>query len=748
MQELISRFLKIIADRISRHRLLYIIIVVLITAALIYPLFQIKFNSDMDVFSPDEPVVVAKKYVEDNFISEKVILIIAIPSSGRINDTEFLNDLLETEDGIERNEIIENTFSVADYIEFILYVSNLTISECPPEMLDSLLYQASLDRNVSGLFTSEAALITVSPSDSSDEGDLSKFLREQVRDTENVEYYILAGFDEDLNDGALRSLYLFPVTIAFIIAVMYLSLRRWFDVVLTVFAIPVVLIWTFGLSVIVGLEITILGMAVPFIVLALGIDYAIHSMNRYTEEKEKGLSGEDTPVGVSHRTSGDLSNEAAAGRTIKYLGVALLLSSITTVAAYLSNAASSIPAVVDFGIMVGIGITSSFLIMGLLLPVVRSLFGRGNVGKKRADPVGKVWKKLSRKLGSLFNKRRNAAIALTLTLIITAISASMALKLDSEFEPDDILPEDSEWLEAQRILMEHFPINLNSYQVLIKGDITAPETLRAIDAVSAKNQVSDSFTHQITNWSSFDSDGITKLLDQIFIEDPSIGHVVHKGENGYDATVIWVNGVDEKDIDLSSLEGVKGIDFILTGEKITGDLVLNELSSSMLTSLVISIIVCVVVVSLVYLSPRIGIITLLPVSIVTVWLLSAMRILGFSLNVVTIIIAVTSIGVGIDYSIHITHSFLSERAKNIQRREAIINSLGRSGISLVGAALTTSLGFLVLAFAPMEGFYAFGVLTPIMILFSLFGAILILPPLLLLSDRFPYIRDILSRRKK
>lgn len=731
MQELISKFLKIIADRISRHRILYIIIVVLITAALIYPLLQIKFNADMDVFSPDEPVVVAKKYVEDNFLSEKVILIIAIPTSGRVNDTEFLGDLIETGDWIEVNEIIENTFSIADYIEIVLNMSNLTMSECPLEMLDSLLYQATMDRNVSGLFTSEAALIMVSPSDSSDEGELSEFLRKDVRDTQNVQYKILAGFDEDLNDGAIRSLYLFPVTIALIIAVLYLSLRRWFDVVLTMFAIPVVLIWTFGISVIVGLEITILGMAVPFIVLALGIDYAIHSMNRYTEEKERGLSG-----------------EKAAGTTIKYLGVALLLSSITTVAAYLSNAASSIPAVVDFGIMVGIGITSSFLIMGLLLPVVRSLFGKGNIGKKRADPVGTIWKKLSRKLGRLFNKPRNAAIVLAFILIITAISASMALKLDSEFEPDDILPEDSEWLDAQRTLVEHFPINLNSYQVLITGDIANPETLRAIESVTLNNQVSDSLVHHLTNWSSLDSEGIAELLDQIFIEDPSMGHVLHKDGNVYDATVIWLDGAHENDIDLTSLEGVKGIDFIITGEKLTGDLVVDELSSSMLTSLFISIIVCAVVVSLVYLSPRIGIITLLPVSIVTVWLLSAMRILGFSLNVVTIIIAVTSIGVGIDYSIHITHSFLSERAKNIVRQKAIINSLGRSGISLVGAALTTSLGFLVLAFAPMKGFMAFGILTPIMIIFSLFGAILVLPPLLLLSDRLPYIKNILGRRNR
>ena len=724
MKELISKFLEMIANGISRHRLLYIIIALIVTAALIYPLSNLRFTSDMDVFSPDRPEVVAKRYVEENFISERTILVIAVPISGRTNDTAFLADLLETEGRVRGGADIERTFSVATYVEMALNMSGSSLSAAPQQMLDLLLEESSADRNISGLFTKKAALILVTPGDPFDENRIATFLRENAPNTKETEYHVLAGFDNDMDDGARRSLYLFPVSLAFIIAVLYLSLRRWFDVVLVVCAIPVVLIWTFGISVLLGLQVTILGAAVPFIVLALGIDYSIHSMNRYTEEKAKGSNGEE-----------------AARLTIKHLGVALLLSSITTVAAYISNAASSIPAVVDFGIMVGIGIACSFLVMGLMLPVVRSLFGRNAIRKERKDPLEEVWKKLSRWLGRSFDLRRNAAIILAGTLVITVMAGYMALQLDSEFEPDDVLPDDSKWLVAEKVLTENFPRSLNTYQVLVTGDMASTEALKAIENVTVNNQVSDSLTLRIENWSSLDDEGIRDLLDRTFTEDPSIGHVLHREGDGYDATVIWLSGSDENDLDLSSLEGLKEMDFIVTGDSITHDVVLHELSSSMLTSLAISIVVCIVVVSIVYYSPRIGIITLLPVSIVTVWLLSTMRSMGFSLNVVTIIIAVTSIGVGIDYSIHITHSFLSERANNADRRTAIINSLDRSGISLVGAALTTSFGFLVLAFAPMEGFYAFGVLTPIMIIFSLLGAILILPPMLLLSDRFPYLKD-------
>ena len=730
MKEPISKFLEGIANGISRHRVLYLIIALVITAALVYPLSNLRFTSDMDVFSPDKTEVVAKQYIEDNFISERTILVIAIPVTGRTNDTFFLNDLLETEARLVAGDGINRTFSVAAYVEMALNMSGSSLSEAPQLMLDSILKAASSDRNISGLFTEKAALIAVTPQDPYDENSVATFLRENAPDTENAELHVLAGFDNDMDDGARRSLYLFPASLAFIITVLYLSLRRWFDVVLVVCAIPVVLVWTFGISVLLGLEVTILGAAVPFIVLALGIDYAIHSMNRYTEEKVKGSSGGE-----------------AARLTIKHLGVALLLSSITTVAAYVSNAASSIPAVVDFGIMVGIGITCSFLVMGLMLPVVRSLFGRSARRKDRKDPLADIWKRTSRRLARFYDVKRNAAFILAGTLVITTVAGYMALQLDSEFEPDDVLPADSKWLEAERALSENFPRNMNTYQVLIKGEIATAETLGAIENVTVNNRVSDSLALRIENWSSLDDEDIRELLDRASAEDPSIGHVLHAEGNGYAATVIWLSGKDENDMDLSPLEGIQGIDFVVTGDSVTHDVVLNELSSSMLTSLAISIVVCAVVVSMVYYSPRIGIITLLPVSIVTVWLLSTMRNMGFSLNVVTIIIVVTSIGVGIDYSIHITHSFLSERANDSERRQAMISSLDRSGISLVGAALTTSFGFLALAFAPMEGFYAFGVLTPIMIIFSLLGAILILPPMLLLSDRIPYLKDWMGGEK-
>ncbi len=726
MRKLTSRALAVAAGHITQNRKKYIIFVIFLTVALIYPLRSIEFNSDMDSFAPGKPELKARDYIESNFRTQRNIICIALPAEGAINDTDFLQDIWDAEQSLRAELDGVFVFSLADYLMGSLGAMNISLENAPGYTVDLLINAASRDQNVSGTFNQDCLMILVSIINSSaDEEDMGMEIRDLMRDTDDTRFFVLAGFNHDLNEGAVRSLYLFPITLVLIAGILFLSIRRLFGVVLTLLAIPIVLVWTSGISALLGLEFTIFASAVPFIVLALGIDYAIHSMNRFSNERDEGKTGMQS-----------------ARRTIKHLGVALLLSSITTVAAYLSNAASSIPAVVDFGIMVAIGITCSFFVMGLFLPMVSSFFVKKGRKKKKRDPFRAVWRRFSIIMARFFSMKRNAVLVIAGALILTAVWSFGALNLERTFEPGEVLPEDSPWLEAEEMLTKYFPQKADPYQVLIRGDITSREVLSAIQNVTLVNSAEDSPIYRIGNWSDLDEEGIKNMFDGLFENDPTIGQVLHRSGNEYDAAVIRIRAEDRGSIDLSALEGMDDADHILTGQKITYDIIISEISNSMLTSLVISIIVCAIVVSLVFQSPRIGIITLLPVSIMTVWLLGTMNFIDFSLNIVSIIIVVTAIGVGIDYSIHITNSFITQRDLGKEREKALSYSLQTSGLSLVGAALTTSLGFFILVFSPMRGFNAFGVLTPIMILFSLLGAIIILPAMLMLSDRLPYLKDV------
>ena len=127
-------------------------------------------------------------------------------------------------------------------------------------------------------------------------------------------------------------------------------------------------------------------------------------------------------------------------------------------------------------------------------------------------------------------------------------------------------------------------------------------------------------------------------------------------------------------------------------------------------------------------------ITTLPIGLVVSWLYGIMYIGGYSLNFVTATIGAISIGVGIDFSIHITQRF-REEIRNNSKEVALRKTLNGTGIALLGSALSSMAGFAIMGMAPMPLFASFGQITAIMILLALISSVFVLPSLLVLVSR-------------
>ena len=93
------------------------------------------------------------------------------------------------------------------------------------------------------------------------------------------------------------------------------------------------------------------------------------------------------------------------------------------------------------------------------------------------------------------------------------------------------------------------------------------------------------------------------------------------------------------------------------------------------------------------------------------------------------------IGVGIDYSVHITERYRQELSKGVDRRTALELTARHSGRALTGSAASTMFGFAIIFFAPMPMFSSFGLLTALMILMAFVAALLVLPSLLIMVTK-------------
>jgi len=213
-----------------------------------------------------------------------------------------------------------------------------------------------------------------------------------------------------------------------------------------------------------------------------------------------------------------------------------------------------------------------------------------------------------------------------------------------------------------------------------------------------------------------------------------------------DATliIIGVPGTREQEVtrasaaelneDMDTAMGdVDSIDFYgLTGPGYVRVAQFDAIADGLSNSLIIAALAVLALLVLVFGSLRYAIMTMIPVLLVACWLYGFIYAAGYYLNFMSATIAAISIGVGIDFSIHFTERFRQELGRSRDKRTALHETARTTGFALFSTALTTAVGFAVIAFAPMPLFAAFGLLTAIMITLSFLMALFVLPSLLLL----------------
>ena len=171
----------------------------------------------------------------------------------------------------------------------------------------------------------------------------------------------------------------------------------------------------------------------------------------------------------------------------------------------------------------------------------------------------------------------------------------------------------------------------------------------------------------------------------------------------------------------------------LTGSSYTRQASLDATTKGLQRALVVAVVACLLAAVVAMRSLRFGVVTIIPVGLVVAWLYGFMYVFGFGLNFVTATIAAVSIGVGIDYAIHMTQRYREELAKAGDRIVALSEAARGTGAALVASAATSIVGFAIMAFAPMPMFSAYGILTAVMIFLAAAASLLVLPSLLLLA---------------
>jgi hypothetical protein len=162
--------------------------------------------------------------------------------------------------------------------------------------------------------------------------------------------------------------------------------------------------------------------------------------------------------------------------------------------------------------------------------------------------------------------------------------------------------------------------------------------------------------------------------------------------------------------------------------------VLSELVvDGQIRSLALSIIAVFLIIAIAFRSVKAGLIAIVPLIVAVLCLFGIMGHIGITLNIATALISSIMIGIGIDYTIHFLYRFRLEARNGADAEEATIRTLTTSGKGIVYNAISVIIGFMVLMLSGFEPISFFGFLIVFSIAVCLFGALTILPALLVLT---------------
>ena len=132
--------------------------------------------------------------------------------------------------------------------------------------------------------------------------------------------------------------------------------------------------------------------------------------------------------------------------------------------------------------------------------------------------------------------------------------------------------------------------------------------------------------------------------------------------------------------------------------------------------------------------PFLGVLTMIPVALVVLWTFGAMYLSGIPFGPVTATLTGLAVGIGVPYTIHMARRFEEDRSRFDDIDDAIRSTTRHTGGALAGSAFTTAAGFGILITSSLTPFRQMGQVTSYAIVLSLFGAVMVLPSLLVLWE--------------
>lgn len=510
-----------------------------------------------------------------------------------------------------------------------------------------------------------------------------------------------------------------------------------------------------------GWKVTVVSANFVSILMIISISLMVHLIVRYQELAS---------------INKNLNQKEIVRETLRQMFLPCLYTALTTLVAFASLIVSDIKPVIDFGIIMVLGVTITFIFAFIFFGSLLSLINKDRLNLGSDNSSSKTlmihslaknnpYKVISASLLVLFlsswgiskltveNKfidyfKSSTEIYKGLSLIDRKLGGTATLDViidapeveimeDESFDDfdddfgsalDDEIKEQGYWFTSDNL----------AYLETIHDYLENRPEIGKVLSVSSGIKIAE-IANNNKRLSDLELALLRKLLPEE-IESQLLASYITNGDNQVrlSARVIEsYEGLNRKELissvryDLENEFNISKDRYKLTGISVIYNNLLQSLFGSLIGSMGIVFLCIFLMFIFLFRSLSLAVIGIIPNFLAAGAVIGTIGLIGIPLDVMTVTVAAVSIGMGVDNTIHYIHRFKKEFAVSKNYLESTKRTHATIGRALFYTSITIVLGFLVLSTSNFSPTIFFGIFTSLSMVMAVIGSLVLLPVLLI-----------------
>ncbi|MDR2876471.1 MAG: MMPL family transporter [Chromatiales bacterium] len=539
-----------------------------------------------------------------------------------------------------------------------------------------------------------------------------------------------------------------PLLLLTICVVLFVLFRTMRGVLLPLAIVAIACIWNAGAMAFAGVPMYTISTMLPVIMIAVGIADALHILSHF----------QDLVVEDAQRDQRSLVTQL-----MNELNPPLLITTLTTVAGFLSLWWAQMPPFRMFGVFTALGLVFCWLVSITMVPAALMLMRPrvgGYLARRRAMRIHNENGFLARVLvrGATGVMKHRGLVAVVVLGIMAVVGYGVPrLYVDSSWLGD--FRKDSEVVISNNMLNDKFdgtiflnvvvdggkpdalksPVLLNRMQDLIKHVEAMPYVGGSVSLIDYLKTVNKSLHAGDPAYSLLPEtqeeigeylfllsvSGRPELLDEVVNYNYSIANITFaiRTDHTQDLQAIINDTRDWVSREMSDLPVTVNYAGSANNSSVWAELLIT----SQILAILLSKIGILVTAALLYRSLAAGIITVIPITVTTAVVAGAAGWLNIPMDVSTVLAATVAIGVGVDYTVHYISRYMLERERGIGEHESVLSATRSAGKPIVFNAVVVAAGFLVLGLSQFPPHVKLGYFVATYMVIACTVALVVLP---------------------